>query len=146
MKRIKEKKQVYVPTFKDVVSFQTIDGKIFLNEQEAVKHEELFIKKKELENKFKTIKIDQDECGLNYDAAISCKLLFIKELNDEVKNDLLCLYKNVCYHFDKINLGWNLFIETSDGSDERYVFILKYDELIKEKEEQLKKLKELIIK
>jgi hypothetical protein len=153
MKTIKETKQVYVPKHEDVVMFETIDGKKFSDEKEAIKHEERLIKREELESKFKVKSIIAEEYGIEYpEYQTSSKLFYISELNDDVKKDLAILYPYLDYsrtRIDNVKIGWNFFIETEYDTNgmgkwsgyELYIYQL--ENIIKEKEKQLEKLKEL---
>jgi len=154
MKTIKETKQVYVPKHEDIVMFETIDGKKFSDEKEAIKHEENLMKRKELEDKFKTKNIIAEEYGIDYpEYQTSSKLLYIEELNDDVKKDLTILYPYLAYsrtRIDNVKVGWNFFIETEYDSNSLgkwsgyELYIYQLENIIKEKEEQLKKLKDLV--
>jgi hypothetical protein len=153
MKTIKETKEVYVPKHEEIVMFETIDGRKFRDEKEAIKHEEILMKRKELEDKFKTKKIIAEEYGVDYpEYQTSSKLLYIQELNDDVKKDLYTLYPYMKYSrtkIDSVKIGWNFFIETEYDSNALgkwsgyELYIYRLEDIIKEKEEQLKKLKEL---
>ena len=111
------------------------------------------LKKRELESKFKTKNADAYDYGIEcHDSVSSSKLLYIEELNDDVKKDLTTLYPYLGYSrskIDSVKVGWNFFIETEYDSNvisrwggyELYIYGL--EDIIKEKEEQLKKLKEL---
>lgn len=153
MKTIKETKNYYVPKFEEVEMFETIDGKKFSNEKEAIEHEEKLNKRKILEDKYKMKSIDTDEYGLEYsDSLLSSKLLYIEELNDETKNDLIQLYPYLKYdrrRIDNVKIGWNFFIESeydsnSLGSWGGYnLYIYNLENVIKNKENELKKLNEI---
>jgi hypothetical protein len=153
MEKIKVTKEKYVPKFEEIEMFETIDGKKFINENEAMKHEEKILKRKEIENKYKVQKIDMYEFGIDeHDSCISSILLYVDKLDDETKTDLITLYPYLNYSKSKINdvkLGWNFFIETeydscSLGKWGGYdLYIYKLENVIKEKEEQLKKLREI---
>jgi hypothetical protein len=153
MKPIKETKEVYVPKYEEIVMFETIDGKKFRDEKEAINHEEFFKKGKEFEDKYKIKNIDAYDYGVDQDDMISCKLLYIDNLTDDVKKDLTILYPYIGYSkskIDNVKIGWNFFIETQYDSDsmgkwsgyELYIYGLK--DIIKEKEEQLKKIKDIL--
>ena len=154
MKTIKETKEVYVPKKESIEMFETIDGKKFRDKGEAEKHEEAVIKRRELESKFKTKSIDVYEYGIEcHDSITSSKLFYIDNLNDETKKDLVTLYPYLTYSrskIDSVKIGWNFFIETEYDSNsigrwggyELYIYGL--EDIIKEKEEQLKKLKEIV--
>ena len=154
MKTIKETKEVYVPRKEQIEMFETIDGKKFRDKNEAEKHEESVIKRKELEDKYKMKKIDVEEYGLYYsDSLNSSKLLFIEELNDETKKDLIQLYPYMGYSrskIDEVKVGWNFFLETEYDSNaiSRWggysLYIHNLEDIKKEIEEQLKKLKEIV--
>lgn len=153
MKTIKEIKEVYVPKKESIEMFETIDGKKFRDKNEAIKHEEAVIKRGELESKFKTKSLIASDYGVDYpEYQSSSKLLYIDELNDDVKKDLTTLYPYMAYSrtkMDSVKIGWNFFIETEYDSNglgkwsgyELYIYGL--DDIIKEKEEQLKKLNEI---
>jgi hypothetical protein len=153
MKTIKETKQIYVAQNQEIEMFETIDGKKFKSEKEAIEHEEIIIKRKILEDKYKMKKIEVEDYGLYYsDSLNSSKLLFIEELNDETKKDLIYLYPYLGYEkskFNDIKSGWNFFLETEYDSNslsrwggyDLYIYNLK--NIIKEKENQLMKLNEI---
>ena len=153
MEKIKEKRQVYVAKEEEIEMFQTSDGRKFSNEKEATDHEEVLNKRKELEDKYKMRKIEVDDYGIEYsDSLNSSKLLFIEELNDETKKDLIQLYPYLGYDrrkFDKMKTGWNFFLETEYDSNAiskwggYSLYIYNLENLKKEKEEQLKKLNEI---
>ena len=154
MKTTKETKQVYVPKNEEVEVFETIDGRKFSNKKEAIKHEEAVLKRRAAESKYKTIDINVYDYGIDYhDSLTSSKMLYIDKLDDETKQDLISLYPYLGYNKSKINdvkLGWNIFIETEYDSNviSRWggydLYIYGLENIIKEKEEQLKKLKELL--
>lgn len=154
MKTIKETKQVYVPKDEEIVMFETIDGKKFRDEKEAIKHEEILSKRKILEDKFKMRKIQVEDYGLDYsDSLTASNLLFVENLNDETKKDLTQLYPYLGYSrskIDEVKLGWNFFVESEYDSNSLgkwggyNLYIYNLEDVRKEKEEQLKKLKELV--
>ncbi len=154
MKTIKETKQVYVAKHQEVEVFETIDGRKFNDKKEALKHEEAVIKRRDTESKYKTLKIDAYDYGIDYhDSLTSSKMLYIDKLDDETKQDLISLYPYLEYSRSRINdvkLGWNIFIETEYDSNviSRWggyeIYIYGLNDIIKEKEEQLKKLKEIV--
>lgn len=153
MKKIKETKQVYVAKNQEIEMFETIDGKKFKSEKEATDHEEIILKRKILEEKYKIRSIDTDDYGINYhDSLNTSKLLYIEELNDETKNDLMSLYPYLKYEgsmINKIKIGWNFFIETEYdpntisrwGGYDLYIYNL--EDIIKERQEQLNKLNKI---
>jgi hypothetical protein len=153
MKTIKKTKEYYVPKFEEITMFETNDGKIFHKEDEANKHEELIIRKREVESKFKTKIVKPYDYGIDYcDNLISCKLLYVEKLDEETKKELEFLYPYLSYDkskSDDIKIGWNFFIETeyescSLGKWGNYnLHIYGLNDIIKEKEEELKKLKEI---
>lgn len=149
---VEQKYQVYQT--KKAQMFETEDGKKFNTEEEAIKHEEYLNEIKILNEKYKIKNIDTDEYGIEYsDNLLSSKLLFITELDDETKKDLIFLYPYLGYDIRKLNLiksGYNFFIETeydtcSYGKWSGYsLYIYNLNGIIDEKENQLKKLKELL--
>jgi hypothetical protein len=153
MKTIKETKEYYVPKHEEIVMFETIDGRKFHKEEEAKKHEEAVLRRREVESKYKTRKISVDDYGIDYhDSLQSSELLYVENLDEETKKDLIFLYPYLGYSkfkIDDIKLGWNFFIETEYDSCSLGRFagydlhIYGLDNIIKEKEEQLKKLKEI---
>ena len=154
MKTITETKQVYVPKDEEIKMYETIDGKKFTSEKEATEHEENYLKRKMIEDKYKMRKIDVEEYVLYYsDSLTSSKLYYIKELNDETKNDLILLYPYLKYEgcmINKIKSGWNFFIESEYDSNSlgRWcgynLYIYNLEDVRKEKEEQLKKINEIL--
>jgi hypothetical protein len=157
MKTIKEKRQICVPKEEEIELFETIDGKKFKSEKEATEYEEIIIKKRTLEEKYKIKNIIIDDYGVDYnDNLTSSKLCYIENLNDETINDLICIYPYLGYEglmilmIKKIKIGWNFFIETEYDSNfiSRWggynLNIYSLEDVIKEKKEQLKKLNEIL--
>lgn len=152
MKKITEKRQYSVVKEKEVDVYQTSDGRKFDDEVKALEHENFITQRKKLEDKYKMRKINTEDYGIDYsDSLISSKLIYIEELNEETKKDLAELYPYLSYYnkYSRIISGWNFFIETEYDSNclgkwSGYdLYIYNLDEVIKEKEEQLKKLKEI---
>ncbi len=153
MEKIIEKRQICVPKEEEVEMYQTTDGRKFIDEKEAIKHEEFLSKRKILEDKYKVKTIDTDDYGLYYsDSLLSSKLLYVEELNDETKKDLIELYPYLGYdrrRIDNIKVGWNFFIDSEYDSNSlgRWggynLYIYNLENVIKEKENQLKKLNEI---
>lgn len=153
MKTITETKQVYVPKNEEIKLYETIDGKKFSSEKEAIEYEENYLKRKSIEDRYKMRKIDTDDYGIYYsDNLLSSKLYYLEDLNDDTKNDLIWLYPYLNYQrqiINEIKRGWNFFIETEYDSNglgrwsgyELYIYNL--EDVKKEKEEQLKKLNEI---
>jgi len=153
MKKVKEKQTYSVLQEKTVEKYETEDGQKFISEEEAFKHEKELEKIKVLTEKYKIKTVDAEEFGVyEYSDITSCKLVYIEELNDETKEDLIYLYKYLEYSKKKlyeIKLGWNFFIETeyetcSYGRWAGYdLYIEHLNDVVAEKERELKKLMEI---
>ena len=153
MKTVKESKEYYVPKFEEIEMFETIDGRKFHKKEEAIKHEEAVLRRREVESKYKSKDINVYDYGIDYNDSLSTSsLLYVEKLDEETIKDLTFLYPYLEYSKSKMNdikPGWNFFIETeydscSLGRWSGYdLHIYGLNDTIREKEEQLKKLKEI---
>jgi len=152
MKIIKEKTFTYVKKEIEVDMYETEDGKKYRNESDAIKHEKNLNNKKIFIEKYKVRDIYPSDYGIDYYNVVDSKILYIEELNDDTKNDLMKFYPYLEYHkskFNDIKSGWSIFIEEEHDScgTSRWsgynLNIYNVNDLIDEKEYQIEKMKKI---
>jgi len=112
-------KKIIIKTIEEEVqtpSYITKDGMIFDMEEDALKHEEEFIFSSYFNEKYKLKVINSVDYGLNYGQCAYCHLIYIKELNDEVINDIIRFYELLDHPEDimKFCTGWSFIAMTYD--------------------------------
>jgi hypothetical protein len=126
-----EKKKLVSDGYENKSVYITKDGQEFEKKQEALKHEEKLIDKENFSKKYYLQFIELDNC---YNA------IFIKELNDITKKELYQHYWNL--NINDLGLGWNL-IYVDDSGDHTYSYCYSLANMIKQREEEILRLKEL---
>jgi hypothetical protein len=113
-----------------VVEYITDDGYRFDSGEEALKHEE----------NEKTFKVRYKVISISFDEMYDCEAIFIETLNDECMDELERHYN---YLEGDLSVGWNV-IHIDESSDSRTCWVHNPMEMLKEKEEDVNKLKELL--
>lgn len=154
MDKIITKKTVIKTIEEEIESiiYQTNDGMIFDEENEALEHEEKLNFLSYFNDKYKLKMIESSDYGLNYNDYVFCHLIFIKKLCDETLNDLIKFYDLNDHPDDilKFESGWLFIIMLGDESswifdETKRIFIVeKLEDVIKNKKNELKLLEKLI--
>ena len=133
-------------------TFETEDGRIFYNEEDAIKYETNLKMKNSFIKKYKVKDIDKCYYGINADLDSTVISIYIEKIDNETLNDLRAYYpylKTYNNWIEDIKIGINIIIvELSDscsiGQWSGYcLYIHPLDDLIISKKEELNNMKEL---
>ena len=147
-------RRVVIKTIEEEVEttmFETKDGIVFDNEEEALMHEEEIDFSSYFEDRYKLKNIESFEYGLNYGACAYCHLVFIKKLTDDNISDFIRYYKLKDHPEDigKLMTGWSFIALVSDANmwifdqTDRKFIVQGIDDVIKIKNNELSLLREL---